>query len=196
MLYLGYEVLEIQPYVSLDHGIESYHELLGETYNLRIKYNVSSPQEKLSFLLIHKNKTEYRTIANFFDSKKGSYIPFWCRQHKASYTASNLSSSGSSSIIVTNNSTLASLAGVVRHIYIPNLNSFHKITAFAEIDSGANVALTITPPLSGNVQIGDYIENAYLVRFVSDVLTTNASSLGPGITETEISLIELQGETP
>lgn len=198
LFYEGFPVFNVsQP--PLSPAAETFANdftIRGEVWQRQDKRTESLPESLPQQTILLPTITQQEALRNFFINRQGRTKPFWLKSRIVDYRTVTAAAGGAVQIEVNTTIGLQEILLVNRHIFIPETNSFHRVSSGTSI--GENVLFSIVPALPGNVSARAIINNLYFVRFESDTLAIEVDGVGvtPVTTRSALSFRELQRETP
>lgn len=194
MTYLEYDTFHI------DYPINSIDQQFSAN-NVRVGDSLWQATKQFSLFKIYtvlKNtyrfdKSQLKTVLQWFMSYKGSYSPFWIRSYKWDFQIYAGAVAGASAIQVKKTYPYEFYYNRNLHIYIPELDSEHEITGY-DLDYSDYDILTISPVLSDSIGTDTRIERLLFVRIASDVLTVQPETFE--LYKIFLSFKEIIEETP
>jgi hypothetical protein len=196
MTYLGHPVFSFTTLDAWSHGLDPRSELVGDVSQLRTNVSLAVAEEVFSIRVLQRSLAERAALRAFFDGRQGMALPFWIASQVDDYEIAEPASIGASSFKVLNRAEVFGLLDVTRHVVSTRTGERWKILTATESDARANVAFTIEPVIASALVAGDRLRRLMLVRFASDYLEIQQSSLGPDVTEARLAMVEVQRETP
>lgn len=189
--YAGYEVFDVRPISPARQSFVLNYVLLGRDLQARKKYIFEEENDIFELEYLLSGLSDIALFRNFFRSKKGKLTPFWIKSWKNDYKLIQEAPASSTSLVV-ETSYLEYTFPFKRHIYIPSLNHYAKITGVQT--NPDNQTLLINNPLPNTLPAGSIIMNIYLVRFDTDTLVFEHKD--KNVTYVRLRFKELQEETP
>ena len=189
--YAGFEVFDIQPLKPANQSFTLRYLVLGKDMQVRKKYVFEGERDRFEYEYLLKDLGEIATFRDFFRRKKGKLTPFWIKSGKRDYKLIQSAPTNSQTLVV-EKSYLEYTFPFRRHIYIPYLDHYARITSVQ--DNPDNQTLVIDSPLPADLPAGETIMNLYLVRFDTDTLVFEFRDRN--VAFVKLSFVELQEETP
>lgn len=191
--YAGYELWSPVRHDTQSMGTTNNSYIIGEFWQHQLKYSDQPSEVSMRLTMLQFTAAERKALRDFFDSKFGQVTPFWLRSYKRNFVVATAAINGATDVVVEESGQRAGLNGITRHVYIPELDICRKISSHTV--GASTVTLTLDSGITGPLSAYARLENLYLVRF--DVDTLEISSIETdGVSMSDISLIEVQRETP
>lgn len=192
--YLSYPVFDFAVENEASIDVRTDRVVLGEPWQARSVIYAELAEQDLSFQIVLDTPPKRRALTDFFDSRMGSYLPFWAAGKNDAFELSVAAVSGTTELYVRNNGAYHGLDGLTRHIEIPDTGDRCRIDLIG--DAGDELLLSVTPAITGNLAVGSVLRNLYFVRFESDSISLKSDQRQDGLVTASLQLVELQPETP
>lgn len=191
--YLTYDIFNDRPEYVPSFIHNNNYQILGKSYNSRIKYRFSEQEEIIEYKYFLKSETEIYNFRNFFRDKKGRFGKFWLPSWKIDFTLENAATTGSTALNVTGLNAKFQ-THLTRHIFIAP-NFYAKVNSYTLVDDDT-VTLNLSTGITSDLPVGTTISNLYFVRFDQDELTILYNNIDFTNAEITVRFKELQPETP